>query len=334
MDKRTTRAVAASAAVAAGGALAAGKAVHELVADRAERKRARRFRLEPGESAREGIARVARGQLDLAIELLQSGGGGDRAESVHEARKALKRLRTVLRLCKQWLGEERFRQENTILRDAGRSLSGARDARVLIETLDTLRESLGPELADATWSGFRDRLVVEAETHEQRNGDAEPSGNAALALAGVRDRVELWPLPEDGGPEDLAEGFERVYAKARRAGRRAKRRPTTARLHELRKRTKDMWHSEQLLESLSPKRVHRLRRRSHRLSDVLGDDHDLAVLLDRAEQLRETFGPGELELLRALAERRRRTLEREALGRARKLYRRKPHKLVRRLTPA
>ena len=80
-----------------------------------------------------------------------------------------------------------------------------------------------------------------------------------------------------------------------------------------------MWYSEQLLEPLSPKRVRKLRRRSHRLSDVLGDDHDLAVLLDRAEQLREAFGLGELKLLRALAERRRRTLEREALGHARKL---------------
>jgi CHAD domain-containing protein len=333
MDKRTTRAVAASAAVATGGAIAAGKVVHELVADRAERKRARRFRLEPGESARDGIARVVRGQLDLAIELLDAG-DSDRAESVHEARKALKRLRAALRLCRQWLGEERFRQENTILRDAGRSLSGARDAEVLVETLDALRESLGPELGDGTWSGFRERLVAESEAHQDGDADAERSGKVALALAGVRDRVEVWPLPEDGGPEELAGGLERVYAKARRAGRRAERRPSTARLHELRKRTKDVWHAGQLLGSLSPKRVRRLRRRAHRLSDVLGDDHDLAVLLDRAEQLPDTFGPGELELLRAAVERRRRTCRREALAREGKLYRRKPRKLVRRLTPA
>jgi CHAD domain-containing protein len=333
MSKRSTRTVTASAAVAAGGALAAGKVVHDLVADRAERKRARRFRLEPGETARDGIARVARGQLDLAIELLDAR-HGDRSEAVHEARKALKRLRTVLRLCRDWLGEERFRQENTILRDAGRSLSGARDAQVLVETLDALRESLGQELPDGTWSAFRERLVADSDAHEAGNGSAEESRNAALALAGVRDRVEIWPLPEDGGPECLAEGFERVYAKARRARRRAARRPTSVRLHELRKRTKDVWYAGQLLDPLAQKWVRKLRRRSHRLSDALGDDHDLVVLVDRAEQLGDTFGPGELELLRALTERRRRALEREALERAGRLYRRKPHKLVRGLTPA
>src|SRR3979411_2021642 len=55
MDKRTTRAVAASAAVAAGGAVAAGKVVHELVADRAERQRGRRFRLRPGRRQAAGV---------------------------------------------------------------------------------------------------------------------------------------------------------------------------------------------------------------------------------------------------------------------------------------
>jgi CHAD domain-containing protein len=330
MSKHTTRTVAASAAVA-GGALVAGKAVHDLVAARAERKRARRFRLEPGESAREGIARVARGQLDLAIELLDAG-DGDRSESVHEARKALKRLRTVLRLCRQSLGDERYRQENTILRDAGRSLSGTRDAQVLIETLDALSKSLGPELPDGTWSDFRDRLVAEADAH-QADAEGVRSANAALALAGVRDRVEIWPLPEEEGREYIVEGFERVYAKARRAGQKAEHRPTNVLLHELRKRTKDVWHAAQLLDSVSSKRVRTLRRRSHRLSDALGDDHDVALLVARAEQLADAFAPAELELLRAAAQRRRRALERDALERAGKLYRRKPRKLVR-LAPA
>jgi CHAD domain-containing protein len=237
----------------------------------------------------------------------------------------------VLRLCRQWLGEERFRQENTILRDAGRSLSGARDAQVLVETLDALRESPGEDLPDGVWSAFRVRLVSEADAQAGGEDDAD---KVAIALAGVRDRVENWPIPDDAGAEALAQGFERVYAKARRAGRRAERKTTTERLHELRKRTKDVWHAGKLLDPLSPKRVGRLRRRAHRLSDALGDDHDLSVLLDRAEELAGTFGPGELELLRGAAARRRKALQRDALRRAHKLYRRKPRKLVRRLTPA
>lgn len=315
--------------MAAGGAIAAGKVVHDLVSERAERKRARRFRLEANETLRAGITRISRGQLDLAIALID-GREGDGPEATHEARKALKRLRALLRLCRPWLGEERFRQENTILRDAGRALSGTRDAQVLVQTLDGLREPLDSELPDETWSSFHRALAAEAQGRAERDGAGEHA-NVVTALVGVRERVDVWPLPDGAGAEALGPGLKRVYSKARRAARRARRRPTDEHLHELRKRTKDVWHAGQLLGETSPKRTRKLRRRAHRLADVLGEDHDLVVLLERADRMPEPLGAGERELLRTLIERRRRDLRRDGLNRASKLYRRKPRRLVRRL---
>src|SRR5947209_19451407 len=104
MAKRNTKTVAASAAVAAGGALAAGKVVHDFVSERTKRKRSRRFRLAPDETARGGIARIGEGQLELAISLID-GREGEGPEAIHEARKALKRVRAVLRLSRGWLGK-------------------------------------------------------------------------------------------------------------------------------------------------------------------------------------------------------------------------------------
>jgi CHAD domain-containing protein len=247
--------------------------------------------------------------------------------------KALKRLRAALRLCRDSLGKSRFRQENTILRDAGRALSGTRDAQVLLETLDDLRESLGPELPDDTWDGFRRALAADARARAERAGTGGYE-QVVTALIGVRERVAVWPLPSDADADALAGGLERLYANARRARRRAKREPAPERLHELRKRTKDVWYAAQLLSPVLSSPVGKLRRRAHRLADVLGEHHDLIVLLERADSMREAFGPGELELLHARAERRMRALEREGLDRAAKLYRRKPRKLVRRLAPA
>lgn len=242
MAKPANKTVAASAAVAVGGAIAAGKVAHDLVADRAARKRARRFRLDPEEAASAGIKRVARDQLDFAIGLLDGRHGG-KPEPIHDARKALKRARAVLRLCRIWLGPERFCQENTILRDAGRSLSGVRDAQALLETLDELRSD--EALPITTWSGFRDALGPEARALERLARDGDERTNVVVALAGVRERIEVWSLPDDG--DALAEGFELVYRKARRARRRAQRHPAPENLHELRKRTKDVWYAGQLL---------------------------------------------------------------------------------------
>jgi CHAD domain-containing protein len=313
---------AVASALAAGGTLAAGKLVRGRVAERARRRR-RRYRLEPGESPKRGLGRVARGQLDLTIDLLQGRDGGPRGEAVHEARKALKRLRALLRVSRDFLSDQRYRDENVILRNVGRELSGARDGQVLLDTLDDLAQRFADEVPNGAWS--RLRAAVSAEAQVEANHDSH--AGAAGDLSDMRAWVATWPLPQKDGPKSLAGGLERLYRRGRRALRAASAEPSTQNLHELRKRTKDLWHAAQLLRPASPKQMKKLGRRAHRLADLLGDDHDLAVLLDRARVQPELLEPGELELLAALVGRRRERLQREALARAERLYRRKPRKL-------
>ena len=57
-------------------------------------------------------------------------GNPDRDTGVHEARKALKRLRALLRLARPALLQQPYRDLDRRLRDAGRRLSPLRDARV------------------------------------------------------------------------------------------------------------------------------------------------------------------------------------------------------------
>src|SRR5437588_6570745 len=87
----TVRAVAASAALAAGGVITAATARNRAASRR--RKEARRYRLGRDEAAADGVRRIARGQLELATELVTGDHNGGHAEAVHEARKAIKRLR-------------------------------------------------------------------------------------------------------------------------------------------------------------------------------------------------------------------------------------------------
>jgi CHAD domain-containing protein len=336
LDEPAVRAIAAST-VAAGGAIAAGVVRKRAAAK--QRHRRRRYRLRAGESPSRGVGRIARGQLELTIELLQGEDGrgdprGD-GEAIHEARKALKRLRALLRVSRGSLGEERYGRENVALRDAGRELSGARDAQVLVATFDDLTGRFAEELPPGAWSRFREALAANVEAANAPSDDArgdEVRAGVVNALSGARMRVATWPLAQHGGPESLLGGLEQIYRRGRRATRVARDRPRTENLHELRKRAKDLWHATQLLRPVSPKRMKALSRRAHRVSDLLGDDHDLSVLLGHARAQPELFGPSELELLATLIERRRKVLRRAALARAARLYGRKPRKLVRRLT--
>ena len=71
-----------------------------------------------------------------------------------------------------------------------------------------------------------------------------------------------------------------------------------------------------------------LARRAHALSDLVGDDHDLAVLHAAARERHATLAPGELALLERLIARRRARLQRRALAQARRVYARKPAELA------
>jgi CHAD domain-containing protein len=216
-----------------------------------------------------------------------------------------------------------------VFRDAGRELSEARDAQVLLETLDSLLDRFGDQLPRGSWARLHGAL--EAGTlHAAANGSAS-FDDVLAGLMRARTRVPSWSLPTENGRDSLADGFARIYRRGRRRLRRAKAEPTPENLHELRKRAKDLWHAAQLLEPVCPEKMKPLAKAAHQLSDLLGDDHDLSVLLDYADQHSELLDEGERERLHKLVRRRRKSLRRQALSCAAELYRRKPKRMLRRL---
>ncbi len=331
-SKQTGPAAAAGALAAAGGAAAvAVKRTPTRKARRTEAERARAFRLRRGEDTSDGVRRVARGQLDLAGERLESGTGmrGDLDGAVHETRKAFKRLRALVRVSRDAMGDEAYRRENRIFRDAGRKLSVARDAAVLVQTLDGLTARYRGELDDDAFTGLRDALASEAAAASSALSDDRAAVDEVQGtLEAARRRVGGWPLPDDGGLAMLEPGLERIYRRGRRALKAARADPDTETLHELRKRAKDLWHGAQVLRPAAPKAMKKLGRRAHALSDVVGDDHDLAVLRAAARARHATLAPGGLALLERLIARRRARLQRSALAQGRRVYRRKPAELA------
>jgi len=233
------------------------------------------------------------------------------------------------------LCDETYRRENETFRDAGRALSSVRDARVMVDTLEDLTGRYGDEIPDGGFGGLHDALSAEARAaHAQIENDPTAVQDVLLTLRAAPACVETWPLTDSEDLGFLAPGFDRIYRRGRRAQRAAADGATTEALHELRKRAKDLWHAAQVLRAAAPKPMRKLARRGHSLSDVAGEDHDLAVLLDGARGRAHTLRPGEPELLDALAARRRAALQHDALARGRRVYGRKPRKLARRIAAA
>src|SRR5579871_2679578 len=78
------------------------------------------YKLKPGEELDAGIRRIARKQVAHARALLGRGGGESGGESIHEARKWLKKIRALLRLVRPALDIAEYRRQNEASRGAAR----------------------------------------------------------------------------------------------------------------------------------------------------------------------------------------------------------------------
>ncbi len=296
---------------------------NQCLATRETRARAERvFRLRAEEPVAEGIRRVALGQIDEVLDRAEGRTDQEPGTAVHESRKSLKRVRAVARLVRGELGDVEFERQNEAFRDAGRLLSGSRDSQVLIESLDGLTKRYPLEVRAIQLGAFRTGLARARDTAStDLDGDGGPLHGVESTLLPARESVEGWQLRKPGF-DALGPGLERIYRRGRRAYSAAIKEPTAENLHEWRKRTKDLWYSLQLLEIADPARMKPLARTAHRLSELLGDDHDLVVLAQRVDACPQDWADADAAaLVRGLCERRRAELQVAAFGVGSRLYR-------------
>ena len=230
---------------------------------------------EPLEAA---VRRSASRELERAETLLSRAHGKRRADAVHEARKHLKKVRALVKLVRFGLGDAVYRSENEWLRDAGRELAEVRDAQVLAETLAKLRRQAKRDIGRKAVRTIRAALLSHRRQVERRVLDRGGAiAKAIEALRAARTRAEDWRIA-GGGWDVLGEGLRKTYRDGSDAFDAAYEDPTDERFHEWRKRAKDLWHDLQFLEPSWTAVFEAMADEAHRLGDVLGDEHDLAVL--------------------------------------------------------
>jgi CHAD domain-containing protein len=287
----------------------------------------RAYRLLGGEPIAHGIKRVVLARVDHALAELRGETESTAPEAVHEARKDLKKVRAAIRLVRDELGDEVYRRENGHYRDAGRLLSGSRDAEVLVESLDGLLQRYS-DAAGERYAGLREQLGAALRARRGDGSEEAAMRSAILELESGRERVASWQFSGDGW-KMLAPGLRRVYRRGRRRLRAAEEEPSGENLHEWRKQAKDLWYHLRLLRDANPALLQPLADHAHDLSDHLGDDHDLAVLREEAGRRRTAFADtGDERLFFELLDRRRGELQFAALSLGKRIYAEKPKRFT------
>ncbi len=286
------------------------------------------YRLRPGTPISEEIRRAGAGQVSIILSRLTA--RASQGSAVHDARRAVKRLRALATLIRPAIGKAAHAGLQDRLRAIARPLSGLRDVQAMRGTIASL-EQYDPAIGGGPVAAALRKLL---ETREQAAGEHVESNATRQARRIAREvQKAIAGLPLDGaGFETVAGGLRGNYRKARKAFSRAYRAGTGEAFHEWRKLVQRHWRHLQLLGGASPKRIRPLIRLARELSENLGNDHDLEVLRDLVRTERANLGRAEdVKAYLALCRRRQTELRDEARRRGKKLFRLKPRAFAARI---
>ena len=270
------------------------------------------------------VREVLRRQIGDASRVLRGPDLSDAA--IHHARKELKRARANLRLLRPAVGRKAYTRENAALRDASRPLSGARDAKVLVETVDGLLKAEKNPSRRALLSKVRALLEQQRLAAGVAVLASGHAGTSADSLDMAWHRVEDWRLARRPGGA-LERGMKRIYARARKAYAHAASEASAESLHEWRKHVKYLGAALDTLDGGEARVPAKLVEKLRRLAESLGHDHDLVVLHDELSKIHSRASHARTGIFAGIARRRAR-LQAEAMKSARSVFRRKPKAFV------
>ena len=278
------------------------------------------YRIEKNEALSDALGRIAAEEIALALAELRR---PNRAQAMHNTRKSLKRLRSLLRSLRVAFPKNLFRQENRRLAAAGRKIAPLRDVHVQLHTLGRLRAATGP-------------VARKTERSLRRRQDAFMRKIPALRravrqmLSASREIIASWPT-DRATPRSLAAGLKRIYKRGRIALKAARQKPSPQSLHEWRKQAKILGHGLALIERLGPRKAGAMIKRTEQLCQALGDDHDLFLVLQALRREDAAHPARDFPRLSNRIEARRARLQKRAFQLGRKIFGEKPGPFQRRL---
>jgi CHAD domain-containing protein len=163
-----------------------------------------------------------------------------------------------------------------------------------------------------------------AETAEKVSTD-----KVVARVATVGEKIAHWHIGNSW--DSVAPNLGHVYERGLEAFEEAYRHPSDEGFHEWRKAVKDLWYHLRILYPLWPKVMKGLAAQASTLADLLGNEHDLAVLSQTLAAEPKAFGGAkEVKMMQELIETHREEIRAKAWLLGLRLYADKPKRFTKR----
>jgi CHAD domain-containing protein len=251
-------------------------------------------------------------------------------EAVHEFRKNMKKIRAVLRLIRYSIPDKKYKELNAFYRDLSKQFALVREACVHLETLNNIKNE--EEAPSAT--AFAEKMLNSyyQRARQQISQQQDILTKTREKLKHSEQEIDNLTLEEDSF-ELVRAGLKKVYQQGRKTKNKAKSYPDGKHFHEWRKRVKYLWYHLRLLRNTWPVVMKGYNKSLDRLSDYLGEEHDLAELkrlILETDQLNLT-SEREKEELAYKIDKKRSGIQSNVWPAGEKLYFDKPKRFIKRI---
>jgi CHAD domain-containing protein len=219
----------------------------------------------------DGIKKLIYDQISLARYQIEN--QTDIHLAIHESRRTLKRIRAVLRLTRDEIGNSNYHRENILMRDLGRRLSGARDHQVLLRTFSSLEEQYPTSFSGSEISRIK-QLVKDQTDFEINHFKHDLGGFEQFKedLVEASGRVDQYCTIRNDFLA-IENGLRRNYKQGRNLLKQIGREDHEI-FHEFRKRSKYFLHHIQILRPLFPRLMKAYAKSIQKYSELLGETRD------------------------------------------------------------
>ena len=236
------------------------------------------YAVETGETARTAFERILEEELQIIRRELD-GIALQNPDAVHNYRRHLKKARSLARMARHAFPGGDMREIGRDLGAATRIFAAWREREALQESLEWLVKAEKGEaevvLLKRILAALKDRLTEGPKDLVRESAVEDAKELLEQVIASVRCQC----IGSGDPPVSIfCRGAGCGYRQARKAMKRACADPDPQVLHEWRKHAKHLRHHVQILSTAWPACFGALESELHRLTDVLGNVHDLALL--------------------------------------------------------
>lgn len=285
------------------------------------------YEISKNETIAENTHRILHEELAEAIHSLENP-GENKEEAIHSVRKRIKKIRAVFRLVKSELDDKLFRQENIRYRNIGHMLSHLRDATVMINTLNKLKQAYPKAVAAKTYMRIEKKLQYRQEQisrdfFEEKNNIQ----NVLNALKEAQQEDLKLPIEKDSF-RVFSANLKLIYKRGIKAFEHVIHDPSVDAFHELRKEVKNMGYHTRILSPIWPGFFLPYAKEMDKLAEFLGDDHDLGVLGEEIEKGELSTNKTTREKILLLIKEQRERLQQLVYPIARRIFAEEPSKFI------